>query len=78
MKKEMPSELPFSSVLFGDGARGMRMQVYANEEFRVTRTAMKENRDAEFVVTYMSELTEDEEFDSFAALRTRYNELIKK
>jgi len=74
----MPESLNFVAVLFGDGARGYKLQIHENKEFKVTCTAVREDRRSQFVRTFMSELTGDEEFSTFAALRERWNELSKK
>ena len=74
----MPEKLRFVAVLFGDGARGYRLQVHENKEFEVSCVAVKEDRNSEFVQTFASELTGEEEFSTFAELRDRWNELSKK
>ena len=76
--KKLPKKLRMVAELFGDGARGYRLQQFANREFDVYCVAVRENRDSDFVHTWGSELTGDEEFSSYADLRDAYNELIKK
>lgn len=78
MAKTLPKKgVLMRASLFGDGARGMRLQMYENEEYLVYCCATLANRDAEWERTWTSDVTGEIQYDTFAALRTAYNALLK-
>ena len=61
------------ATLFGDGAKGMRLQVHENEKYGVACTAVLPERGKKWTQTWMSDRTGEDEFESYAELRTAYN-----
>jgi len=79
LAKKIPmKDIPMRAVLFGDGAKGMRLQEYANEEFGVYCTRYLKDRDSEWNISWTSDLTGEEIYESYRALRVAYNALLKK
>jgi len=72
----LPEEMPMTCVLFGDGARGMRLQEYENEEFGVRCTVRKPDRNSEWERTWTSEATgPDVSYESYADLQAAHRRL---
>ena len=62
-----------SATLFGDGAKGMRLQMFENATYQVWHSAHLPERGADWQHCWKSERTGDQEFGSYAELRTAYN-----
>ena len=73
--KPIPDRIPLRIVMFGDGARGMALQVARNEEYGVQVDAKREHRGAKFVEVFTSDHIPDQTFTTFKALREAFNAL---
>lgn len=78
-KKIPGADIKMTCVLFGDGANGMRLQEFQNEEYGIYCSSRKKDRNSPWKQTWTSHATgTDHEFNTFAALRQSYNRLVKK
>ena len=43
-RKKLPDDISMQATMFGDGAKGMAVQIYVNEEHGVTMTCLRPTR----------------------------------
>ncbi len=70
--KPLPDELALTFALHGKLARGGCMFVYTNYDYGVTRTAIRETRNAEWKQVFTREGVEGE-FETYAELAKASN-----
>lgn len=71
--KSIPQDIKIRNVMYGDGAKGMAIQVMRNDEYGVQCDAVRESRHHDFVQTWTSDFLPDQEFKTFALLRISVN-----
>ena len=65
----IPEKIDLQVSMFGDGAKGMALQVARNNEHGVQVESRRETRRAPWVSTWTSDFLPDREFKTYAELR---------
>lgn len=65
----VPDTIQMRATMFGDGARGMALQVSRNNEHGIQLEARREKHGAPWIETWTSDFLPDREFKTFRELR---------
>lgn len=69
----LPEKIPLRNTMFSDGVNGYASQERRNDEYGVTVTATRQNRQSPFLNKWKIDTMPDHEFDTYRELRYAVN-----